>query len=109
MSKYNYAYMRKFANIAFEDCAFCLKTLGLGMRLKILWLLKRNKGELCVCELTRLLNENPYNVSRNLKELKMIGLIKERRKGKYVFYSLAKEKNNFLKYLFKMIETHPLI
>uniref|UniRef100_A0A7V3ZTZ6 ArsR family transcriptional regulator n=1 Tax=candidate division WOR-3 bacterium TaxID=2052148 RepID=A0A7V3ZTZ6_UNCW3 len=96
--------MRNYANINFENCAYCLKALGLAIRLKILWLLKKSEKALCVCELAKLLNKSHYNISRNLKELKMIGLIKERREGKYVFYSLAKEKNNFLKYLFKIME-----
>ena len=47
-------------------------------------------GEKCVCEIQRALNkyEQPHN-SKSLAKLKSVGIIKDRRDGMNVYYSLA--------------------
>jgi ArsR family transcriptional regulator len=55
-------------------------------RLKIIKLLE--KGELCVCEIVSALDMVQPKVSFHLGILKEAGLLKIRRKGKWILYSL---------------------
>lgn len=63
------------------------KVLGDETRTRILYLLSLN--ELCVCDLSDLLEMSLPAVSHHLRLLKMMHLVKYRREGKQVFYSLA--------------------
>lgn len=62
------------------------KTLGDKTRIHILMALDIH--EMCVCDLSVLLNMTKSSVSHQLKTLKDAGLVKARREGKIVFYSL---------------------
>jgi len=55
------------------------------------------EGELCVCELENILGISQSNISHQLRILRGAGLVKDRREGKWVFYSL--EDNPYLKVL----------
>ena len=63
-----------------------LKLLSDETRLRILMILKRR--ELCVCQIMAVLGISQPLVSRNLALLDDAGLLKERRDGKLVYYSL---------------------
>lgn len=52
-------------------------------------LLLREKGELCVCELTLILKESQPKISRHLALLRDIGLLIDRREGKWIHYRLS--------------------
>lgn len=69
-----------------EQLAECHKALGDKTRLRILSLL--NAEELCVCELVEILQMTQPAVSQHMRKLKNAKLVKERRKGQWVFYSL---------------------
>lgn len=56
-------------------------------RVKILYLL--SSEEMCVHDLTTLINSSQSSVSHHLKILKLNNLVKARREGKAVYYSLA--------------------
>lgn len=60
-------------------------------RLRITVLL--SKKELCVCQLEWALGLTQAKVSRHLTVLKNAGLVKDRREGLWIFYSLSKPKN----------------
>ena len=62
------------------------KALSDETRLKIIKLLE--KGELCVCEIVNALNMIQPKVSFHLGVLKDVGLVKIRKKGKWILYSL---------------------
>lgn len=47
------------------------------------------EGELCVCEIMLVINRSQPSTSHHLGILKGAGLLKESRRGKWVFYSLA--------------------
>jgi|YNPNPStandDraft_1061719.scaffolds.fasta_scaffold19551_6 ArsR family transcriptional regulator len=66
--------------------ANCFKALADKTRLRILALLKAD--ELCVCELVELLGITQPAVSQHIRWLKQARLVKERRRGQWVFYSL---------------------
>ncbi|MDO8606481.1 MAG: metalloregulator ArsR/SmtB family transcription factor [Phaeospirillum sp.] len=61
-------------------------------RVRILKLLE--SGELCVCQITAVLNLAPATVSKHLAGLKTAGLLQQRRDGKWVYYRLAERALN---------------
>lgn len=63
------------------------KALSDSTRVKIISALE--KQEMCVCDLAALFNMTKSAVSHQLKNLREMELIKSRREGKIVFYSLA--------------------
>ena len=63
------------------------KVFGDGTRVRILYVLF--EAEVCVCDLAKLLGMTQSAVSHQLRILKQFRLIKSRREGKIVFYSLA--------------------
>ena len=63
------------------------KVFGDGTRVRILYVLLT--AEVCVCDLARLLGMTQSAVSHQLRILKQAHLIKARRDGKTIFYSLA--------------------
>ncbi len=70
-------------------------------RLRILNLLLH--GELCGCDIQSVMGTSQPNVSRHLIYLKNCGLVTDRRVGYRVFYSLAEDKHDVLKPLFKFL------
>ena len=62
------------------------KVMGDGTRLQILWAL--DGREMCVADISVLLNMTKSAVSHQLSALKKAGLIRCRRAGKHVFYTL---------------------
>ncbi|WP_346797683.1 metalloregulator ArsR/SmtB family transcription factor [Halomonas sp. Bachu 37] len=70
------------------DTVRVFKCLGDETRL-MLMLMVRHEGELCVCELTHVLEESQPKVSRHLAQLRNCGLLNDRREGQWVYYGLA--------------------
>ncbi len=62
------------------------KAMGHPSRMLILDVLR--EGEMCVCDLTRLLDVDQSTVSRHLAVLKQAGLIQDRKEGSSVYYRL---------------------
>lgn len=69
------------------DLAEVFKVFGDSTRIRILYVLF--EAEVCVCDLAQLLQMNQSAISHQLRILKQAGLVKSRREGKSVFYSLA--------------------
>ena len=69
------------------DLAELFKVFGDSTRIRILYGLF--EAEVCVCDLAAALNMTQSAISHQLKILKQNRLIKSRREGKSVFYSLA--------------------
>ena len=65
------------------------KALGDETRTRILYLLSYR--ELCVCDLAEVLEMSLPAISHHLRLLKAMRLVKNRRDGKMVYYSLADE------------------
>ena len=63
-----------------------LKALAHPGRLRILAMLRG--GELCVCQMTAVLNLAASSVSAHLADLKRAGLVSERKAGRWVFHRL---------------------
>ena len=69
------------------DLAELFKIFGDSTRIKLLYALY--ESELCVCDLADVLGLTQSAVSHQLRLLKSSKLVKFRREGKTVFYSLA--------------------
>ena len=69
------------------DLAELFKVFGDSTRIKILYALF--EAELCVCDIAQLLGLTQSAVSHQLRVLKNSRLVKFRKDGKTVFYSLA--------------------
>ena len=69
------------------DLAELFKIFGDSTRVKILYALLG--GELCVCDLSRLMDVSQSAVSHQLRVLKNSKLVRFRREGKTIFYALA--------------------
>lgn len=72
---------------AMTDMAELFRLFGDPTRLKILCSLSQQ--ELCVCDLSNLIGMTQSAVSHQLRQLKQGRLVKSRRDGKTIFYSLA--------------------
>ena len=70
-----------------HDLAELFKIFGDSTRIKILYVLF--ESEMCVCDIAQLLNMTQSAISHQLRALKQSKLVKYRREGKTVFYSLA--------------------
>jgi len=71
------------------DLAELFKVFGDSTRIKILWAL--DEAEMCVCDIAVLLKMTQSAISHQLRLLKQADLVKSRREGKIVFYSLEDE------------------
>ena len=71
------------------DLAEFFKVFGDETRIKILNALF--SSEMCVCDIAALLDMNQSAISHQLRKLKQARLVKSRRDGKVVYYSLNDE------------------
>ncbi|MGN0298778.1 MAG: ArsR/SmtB family transcription factor [Lachnospiraceae bacterium] len=69
------------------DVAELFKIFGDSTRIRILFVLF--EAEVCVCDLAQALNMTQSAISHQLRILKQNKLVKSRREGKSIFYSLA--------------------
>ena len=73
----------------FLDLTTLYKAFSDHTRVKILWAL--NCHEMCVCDLAVLLGMTKSAISHQLKTLRLSNLVKYRKHGKVVYYSLSDE------------------
>ncbi|MDH6603004.1 ArsR family transcriptional regulator [Bacilli bacterium PM5-9] len=84
------------------------KILSDENRLRMIVLLYQE--ELCVCELSGILNIPQPRISQNLSKLRDLNLVDDERKEKFVFYSLKKENKiltDILKNIMENLEAYP--
>lgn len=70
-----------------KELADFYKVFADATRIKILWILL--ESEMCVCDLAEILGMTQSAISHQLRVLKQMKLVKNRREGKTVYYSLA--------------------
>ncbi|MNV14063.1 HTH-type transcriptional repressor AseR [compost metagenome] len=87
--------------IEIEKMSDILKLLGDKTRLTIMALL--NEKELCVCEIVDLLKTSQPNISQHMRKLKGGGLVKEAKRGQWVYYSLNIEDKPFISQILKHV------
>ena len=69
------------------DLTELFRIFGDSTRVRILYALF--EAEMCVCDIAELLSMTPSAISHQLRLLKQSRLVKSRRDGKTIFYSLA--------------------
>ncbi|WP_407269972.1 ArsR/SmtB family transcription factor [Radiobacillus sp. PE A8.2] len=79
--------------IEMDKAAMVLKLLGDKTRLTMVKLLEKN--ECCVCEFVEIFQVSQPSISQHLRKLRDVGLVKEERKGQWIFYSLNKQNEHF--------------
>jgi len=78
------------------------KALADKTRLRILGLLRVR--EMCVCEVMVALDLTQPTASHHLGILENVGLVKDRKEGKWVFYSLAEPR--LVETMYRLVRTH---
>lgn len=68
------------------ELAELYKVFSDSTRVKIMYVL--DLSELCVCDIAKILNMSPSAISHQLRVLKQSDLVKYRKSGKEVYYSL---------------------
>ncbi len=95
--------MKSLANINIEDFSDIMSLISQKNRLQIIYFLTKN-WEKCVCEIYKNLDITQNLASHHLALLKNIWLIKARREGKSMYYSIDetfyKELRTHIKYIF---------
>lgn len=69
------------------DLAELFKVFGDTTRIRILYVLF--EAEMCVCDIAGILNMTQSAISHQLRVLKQARLVRNRREGKQIYYSLA--------------------
>jgi ArsR family transcriptional regulator len=75
-----------------QDLNKLMKALSDETRLRILNILLEK--ECCVCEIMQVMNISQSRASRNLRILQDAGLLKARRHGAWIFYSIDRDTAN---------------
>ena len=89
----------KFKN--FNEMSELFKIFGDPTRLRILFVLFEK--EVCVCDIAKIINMQQSAVSHQLRVLKSSNLVKYRREGKTIYYSLS---DDHVKTIFAMAKDH---
>lgn len=86
------------------------KLMSEETRLRIMMLLA--KEDLCVCQLTGILEISQPTISKALTKLKDLSIVKGKRDDKFIYYSLIKENtilNNNILYIESSIEDFQIL
>jgi ArsR family transcriptional regulator len=76
-----------------ERAANILKLLGDKTRLSMMRILLDH--DCCVCEFVEIFQMTQPSISQHLRKLKDVGLVKESRRGQWIFYSINRNHENF--------------
>jgi ArsR family transcriptional regulator, lead/cadmium/zinc/bismuth-responsive transcriptional repressor len=85
--KVSEARLKSLEDLAIENLCQTFKALSDVSRLKILWALEHQ--EMCVCDLAALLGISESAVSHQLRLLRTLRLVRNRRAGTILYYRLA--------------------
>lgn len=87
---------------SFADLSRVVALAGNEVRLKIIFFLDRER-ELCPCDLSDILEMTIPAVSQHLRKLKDGGVIRSRKSGQTIFYSICDAQLPLLKPFFSII------
>lgn len=79
--------------IQIEESAAILKILGDKTRLTMIKMLEAH--DYCVCEFVEFFQVSQPSISQHLRKLKNAGLVNEKKKGQWVFYSLNRHSDYY--------------
>ena len=92
----------KIAQKSFASLSTILALAGNEVRLKIVYLLEQ-ETELCPCDLSDILGMSIPAVSQHLRKLRDVNIVKTRKEGQTIYYSLTQENLKILRPFFKHI------
>lgn len=90
--------------IEMEKAAVILKLLGDKTRLTIMKLI--DNQACCVCEFVEIFQSSQPSISQHLRKLKDLGLVREERKGQWIFYSVNK-RNEYYPFIKPILDQLP--
>ncbi|WP_018887567.1 ArsR/SmtB family transcription factor [Paenibacillus massiliensis] len=90
-----------------QEVAEQLKLLADKTRLTMLALMKER--EWCVCEFVDILEISQPGVSQHLRKLKAQGIVKEDKRGQWVYYSLNVEDKPYIQDVLKYMPDNKMI
>ncbi|GGM23649.1 HTH-type transcriptional repressor AseR [Paraliobacillus quinghaiensis] len=90
--------------VEMDKAAVVLKLLGDKTRLTMMKLLDNN--DCCVCEFVEIFDMSQPSVSQHLRKLRDVGLVREQRKGQWIFYSVNKD-NDYYGFIEQIIKQLP--
>lgn len=79
--------------IEFQRASQLLKLMGDKTRLTMMKLLQTH--DCCVCEFVAIFNMSQPAISQHLRKLRDIELVKEERKGQWIFYSINTDHEDY--------------
>lgn len=77
------------SQVGLEKAAVILKLLGDKTRLTMIGILKQR--DCCVCEFQEVFEMSQPSISQHLRKLKDAGMVKEERRGQWIYYSLNQQ------------------
>ena len=89
-------------NDSFDLLSNALNLAGNKVRLQILFLLSQEQ-ELCVCDLSDMLNMKISAISQHLRKLKDRNIVYTERKAQTIFYNLSEEYKNIFSPFFELL------
>ncbi|WP_067726698.1 ArsR/SmtB family transcription factor [Oceanobacillus damuensis] len=90
--------------IEMDKAAVILKLLGDKTRLSMLKILDDN--DCCVCEFVEIFKASQPSISQHLRKLRDVGLVKEDRRGQWIFYSVN-QNSEYYPFIGKILEQLP--
>ena len=94
-------------NDTIELLANTLNLAGNQVRLKILFLLNK-EDELCVCDMSDILNMKIAAISQHLRKLKDRNIIKPNRKAQTIYYTINPAFQDLFAPFFKLISSNTI-
>ncbi|MCM4167166.1 Bifunctional ligase/repressor BirA [Arenibacter antarcticus] len=89
----------------FQEISRIFALAGSEVRLKILFLLNMEE-ELCPCDIADILEMSAPAVSQHIRKMKDAGVIRMRRDGQTLYYSLVKENTTVLNNALSTIDSN---
>lgn len=93
---------------SFDILSNALSLAGNNVRLKIMYLLSKEQ-ELCVCDLSDILEMKISAISQHLRKLKDRNIISPNRKAQTIFYSLTPEYETIFSPFFELIDGNKIM
>ena len=93
---------------SFDLLSNILSLAGNSVRLKILFLLSQEQ-ELCVCDLSDILEMKVSAISQHLRKLKDRNIVLTERKAQTIFYSLAPQHKTLFNSFFELINNNQIL
>ncbi len=90
--------------IEIDSAALLLKLLGDKTRLTMVKIL--DNYDCCVCEFVEIFNVSQPSISQHLRKLRDVGLVKEERRGQWIFYSINK-RNDYYPFVEQLLNQLP--